>query len=253
MKTTQLLIVSGIFVSLAACDGEAIKENSSSTAVSSLESTASSSSTPAALPSGNSSSSSSSLGIGECPPGFDFTPEVAVMDIELRLDNDNFTWDEFALAVIMPRLEVAQNKHEKARSKWAISFNLFSKAHACSLPYVTLNSYVQSFEVRAIQGDTLVNLTPYMAATNTSESGRLIAGDDDSGTSYPLTDWNGLSKQVELGQGSSSYYTEDTELTLSFNRAPPIPGESFILEVEATFNDGSAITRRSDSITLNEQ
>ncbi|BCD96002.1 hypothetical protein [Marinagarivorans cellulosilyticus] len=122
------------------------------------------------------------------------------MDIELRLDDNNYTWDGFTLAVIMPRLEVAQSKHEKARSKWAFSFSLFSKAHACSLPYVTLNSYVQSFEVRAIQGDTLVNLTPYMAATNTSESGRLIAGDNDSGTSHPLTDWNGLAKQTESGK-----------------------------------------------------
>lgn len=251
MSKTRALVVLGVIASIGACGGEPIVGESSANVGDSTgpETSSSRQQNDAFLE--QSSSSSSSLSIGECPPDFDFSPEVAVMDIELNVDGDTFVWNQFSMPVIMPRVEVAQQKAENMRSKWAISFNLLPKAHACTLPLVTLDSYVQSFEVKAKLEDTTVSLTPYMASTNTGENGRFIAV-DDAGVSYPLSEWNGFSKVTELGVGFSNYFTEDTELTLSFASKPPIIGLPVLLEVEATFNDGTVITRTSGLLTFTE-
>lgn len=258
MGIARFLVASGAAISLMACGGKPIPEGGSSIERGKNDTVASSSRAQGGRGPGessSSSSSSSSLGVGECPPGFDHFPTMAVMDIELGINSGTFAWREFALPISMPRLEVAQKKNRSSRSRWAISFSLFPKAHACSLPDVTLVSYVQSFTVKAIQGDTSINLTPFMAAKNTSESGRLVTV-DDAGVNYSLNEWNGLSKETNLGQAYFGSTIEDientkTELSLSFDREPPIIAQPVMLEVEAVFNDGTVIKRTTGMLTFN--
>lgn len=245
-RFAAVLMGSVVVMGLAGCDGSGIEDQSSQSNVSEV---AASSSVPMIISSGDTSSGdSSSLAVGQCPPGFDFSPEVAVMDIELNLPANDIAWSEFSLPLVMPRLAVAEQKVETSRSRWAISFSLFPKAYACSLPPVTLSGYVQSFEVTAIDGDALLDLTPYMNAVNTGEGWHIDV--DDTDMVYALSDWNGLAKRTRLGVGYDYYFEGDSELTLSFDSEPPILNQPLKLQVVATFNDGSIITRTTETITL---
>lgn len=250
-----VVLVGAVSVGFLGCDGSPI-ETQSSQANSSEMVTVSSSSVQVTTSSTDgvsgdaSSGGSSSLGVGECPAGFNSSPKVAVMDIELDLAAVDVVWSEFSLPVVMPRLAVAEHTTKPAASRWAISFSLFPKAYACSLPPVTLSGYVQSFEVTAIDGDALVDLTPYMNAANSGEGWHIDF--DDKDVVYALSDWNGLAKNTQLGHGYDHYFEGDSELTLSFNSVPPILNTPIQLQVVATFNDGAIMTRTTEIITLRE-